>query len=105
MTMETTRRGFVELLGAASVAQVGANFDTSDDGDVKQFDAYGQLIGPESALPEKNGAYLQQFDTYQLTYDSTDSQNQYYTNHRMESWKPVGCIVQKNGSLYFRKQT
>lgn len=98
---EATRREFLEVTGAAAL---GALSQTPlDSPEQRKFDAYGLLVGPEGARPAPDGEYFREFDTYQFAYDASDSQNRYYTSHQTEGWRVLGCIVQKNGSLYFRK--
>lgn len=96
------RREFMELTGAAAVGAMSQlQFDTQE---TRGFDAYGLLIGPDGARPRRDGEYFREFDTFRFAYFSDDKQNQYWIDHTKDAWQRVGCLVQKDGSLYFRKQ-
>lgn len=82
---DLTRRGFLEITGAAALSQSAFQLEEidTDPGDVE---GYGLLLGPDAARPNADSQYLQQWDTYRFVYFATNTGQKSYISHEDGSW-------------------
>lgn len=86
---EVSRRGFLELTGAAGIAALGGGTEQLSQDEAADFEAYGLLLGPAAARPPKGGSYLSTWDTYRFVYFASDTGEKYHTTHEDAEWNDI----------------
>jgi hypothetical protein len=100
--VEMSRRDFVKVAGASAVtAMVGSAAAQT----TTNAEAAGVLVGPEEGRPSADSEFFADYDTYSFVHIADDTGVRAHITHEQTGWKQLPpCIVEKNGSLYHRKE-